>query len=216
MSELAFKDLSPLKGNALEISKYIDKHLAPNKRNPRNIVELARNPKSLIHKYFTWDDSVAAEKFRRLQASNLINVIIEVQTNEKRYLNVKVVDVVGRTYMTSDEVKAQPYLCRQMLDKCLGSLLHIESQYKNFAGAEAAFGRVFAEIRILKKEGIKYEEIKDRGTRKNTNQRSESSENNSQTSRNKADISKQPNGISRGIGAKQGKKIPGIRTSKAV
>lgn len=36
------------------------------------VVDAARLASSPLHRYFTWDDSVAAAQFRRLQAGNLI------------------------------------------------------------------------------------------------------------------------------------------------
>jgi hypothetical protein len=45
---------------------------------PKQIVDYARPKTSLLHKYFEWDDTEAAEKYRLYQARNLINVVVEV------------------------------------------------------------------------------------------------------------------------------------------
>lgn len=39
---------------------------------PRNIVEHARDPQCPLHRFFDWDDTSAAEKWRLEQAGNLI------------------------------------------------------------------------------------------------------------------------------------------------
>lgn len=42
---------------------------------PNDVLEAARNPRSPIHRYFDWDDTSAAEKYRLHQARNLVNSI---------------------------------------------------------------------------------------------------------------------------------------------
>lgn len=50
--------------------------------NPALILESARNKKSVLHAYFTWDDKKAADKWRLQQASELLRRIeVKVVTN---------------------------------------------------------------------------------------------------------------------------------------
>jgi hypothetical protein len=46
---------------------------------PERIVDHAREPESVLHGYFTWDDSAAAEAFRVQQARHLLRSIVVVQ-----------------------------------------------------------------------------------------------------------------------------------------
>jgi|694.fasta_scaffold121518_1 hypothetical protein len=46
---------------------------------PERIVDHAREPESVLHGYFTWDDSTAAEAFRVQQARHLLRSIVVVQ-----------------------------------------------------------------------------------------------------------------------------------------
>lgn len=50
-----------------------------------DVVEEARPCDNLLHKYFEWDDTEAARKWRLVQARNLINVCVEIipNTNDK-------------------------------------------------------------------------------------------------------------------------------------
>lgn len=41
-----------------------------------DVVESARNPQSILHSRFQWDDSVAAEHYRLFQARQLIRVVV--------------------------------------------------------------------------------------------------------------------------------------------
>lgn len=60
---------------------------------PESIVERAKSTRSPLHKFFEWDDTEAAQKYRVFQARNLIR---EIQITEKSgapeaaYVNVQV------------------------------------------------------------------------------------------------------------------------------
>lgn len=58
--------------------------------NPEMVVEEARPPDSPLHPYFDWDDSVAAEKWRREQAHQLIiRCRVTITAGEGRTLKVR-------------------------------------------------------------------------------------------------------------------------------
>lgn len=64
---------------------------------PLAVLERARNENSALHRYFEWDDGVAAEKYRLKQAATLIRVIC-VQSEDglaspvRAFVNVRSVD----------------------------------------------------------------------------------------------------------------------------
>ena len=49
------------------------------KITPQNVVDMARNEDSVIHNDFEWDDSIAGEKFRCIQASDMIRSFVLVR-----------------------------------------------------------------------------------------------------------------------------------------
>lgn len=53
--------------------------------NPKDVVDFARKSSTALHKYFEWDDSKAAEKYRLRQATHIIqvSVIVSEETGEK-------------------------------------------------------------------------------------------------------------------------------------
>jgi len=54
---------------------------------PSRVVDVARSPLNPLHKYFEWDDAVAAEKYRQDQARELIRCVhIEVTTENVTYV----------------------------------------------------------------------------------------------------------------------------------
>lgn len=69
---------------------------------PQAVLQTAKNPKSCLHKYFDWDDTEAARKWREAQAYNLIlRVKVTIETPEQKtiqvraFVNVKKVDSDG-------------------------------------------------------------------------------------------------------------------------
>ena len=58
---------------------------------PKNVVDLARSKDNLLHKIFEWDDTIAGEKYRKIQAGRLItNLQIKViSDNEEKPKKVR-------------------------------------------------------------------------------------------------------------------------------
>lgn len=50
---------------------------------PENVLEVARNPKSEIHNDFEWDDSVAGERYRLIQARKMIQCFVIERKKDK-------------------------------------------------------------------------------------------------------------------------------------
>lgn len=60
--------------------------------SPEQIVEAAREEGTELHKCFTWDDTVAAENWRRHQARVLVaQLVIKTETADKEPVAVRVI-----------------------------------------------------------------------------------------------------------------------------
>ena len=58
--------------------------------NPTTLLQEAEKPTSILHQYFTWDDTEAARKWREVQAYYLIRrVKVTVQTPDKKELTIR-------------------------------------------------------------------------------------------------------------------------------
>lgn len=67
--------------------------------SPADIVEAAKDKNSELHKCFTWNDTVAAEKWRKQEARVLTaNLVIKVETSDKKTVNVRVVESTSTGY----------------------------------------------------------------------------------------------------------------------
>ena len=60
--------------------------------SPEQIVEAAKNKNSELHKCFTWDNTVAAENWRKHQARMLVaQLVIKTETTDKEPVAVRVI-----------------------------------------------------------------------------------------------------------------------------
>jgi len=73
---------------------------------PQLMIESARNAKHPLHRYFEWDDSVAAQKFRLAQAQSLI-----MGSKYVAVLNSKATDPVNdQLVISAHQVQVRKYL----------------------------------------------------------------------------------------------------------
>lgn len=73
--EVIWKFESLYKADANEAYKEINKL---EKITPQNVVDMARDEKSVIHEDFEWNDEIAGEKYRVIQAQEMIRSFIVV------------------------------------------------------------------------------------------------------------------------------------------
>lgn len=68
---------------------------------PSDVVELARDENTALHDLFTWDDSIAAEKYREHEAGCIIRNIVVVEKDDSDDNNDGVITV--RAIMSTNE-----------------------------------------------------------------------------------------------------------------
>lgn len=58
--------------------------------SPSQVVEFARDPNTALHTVFEWDDTVAAQRFREVQAAHYIRAVVKtLPTRNDRVLEVR-------------------------------------------------------------------------------------------------------------------------------
>lgn len=63
----------------------------------KSVLEMAKNPESILHKYFDWSDTSAANKYRLIQAAELIRCVrIESECVETEVRCVQYVSTPGK------------------------------------------------------------------------------------------------------------------------
>lgn len=136
---------SPIpKADVQKVGEYIRAKLGE-EVSPHDLLEDARKKKSPLHKYFEWDDTVAAEKWRLHYARNIINhidveVIVEGKpTTQPAYIsfssNKKDEDVEegGFTYVSIEKVLREPDLFERHRAKLLRELRSLRNRYEDFS-----------------------------------------------------------------------------------
>lgn len=89
---------------------------------PEQVVEHARNPNSILHRLFEWDDTKAAAQFRSEQARNMLrSLVYEVEiipgkVEEMRY-TVNVMQNGQNGYVAIESALASADLSRQVIDE---------------------------------------------------------------------------------------------------
>ena len=108
--------------------------------SPDAVVEAARDPRSALHRFFTWDDSAAAEMYRKVQARQLIRTVVVREHNEPalHYVNVKVKVAGGaqrRGYVDRDRIIADDDLFEQVIADVRARIVAQQNKLESFERA---------------------------------------------------------------------------------
>ncbi len=130
-----------LKKDTQKVGEELESIKSKENLTPFNIVERARNKKSILNKYFEWDDSEAAEKYRLQQARNIVNHVIEIvvikgnRVEEKAYFNV-ITKNKESTYVSLTEVIKTPEYKKQLLREMETTMENLIKIIKLFSSME--------------------------------------------------------------------------------
>jgi len=150
-----------VKGDPQEIGECISR--LKNKAGevpPAKIVSAARDPKSPLHREFTWDDTEAARLFRLEQARSLLRSIVvevtehDVVTYEPGWVNLRSGGQETRPYEDFDSVMRDPEKRAQLLLLVLSQFRALRQKYARLtelAKVYEALDKVAAEIHPKKK-----------------------------------------------------------------
>lgn len=136
MKRYKFRDNSPYKNeNAQEVGEFLEKSFKNEMPSRKEVLELAKNPKSVIHKYFDWDDKTAAQKYRLNQAGSLIAALyIEMADgNEMRaYEKVFIQELDESHYCSIGKVSESEDLISQVIDSAKRELVYWKTKYETY------------------------------------------------------------------------------------
>lgn len=109
---------------------------------PSDVVEFARDENTALHNLFTWDDSVAAERYREHEAGCIIRniVIVEKEKTNDDKDNVVVVRAImstnerTRKYTTVQNVVTNKDSYARLLAAALAELTAFKKKYETLSG----------------------------------------------------------------------------------
>ena len=118
---------------------------------PVFVLEYARDPKTTLHKHFTWDDTEAAEKWRLHQAEDIIRhvhvtIIHEGKKEQTRAYTSLITDRPTNTYRATCEVIADKELRKQWILTARWELEAFQKKYEkrlrvDLSGVTEAFDK---------------------------------------------------------------------------
>ena len=117
---------------------------------PRAVVEYARNPKTEIHKCFTWDNTEAAEQYRIGQARQLLRLCITIlpgtETPTRAYVSLtQDRETPDRCYRTITSVMASEDWTENLLADAMKDMQRFRTKYhmlKKLSGVFDAMDQV--------------------------------------------------------------------------
>jgi len=100
-----------------------------------DVVDFARNDKTALHAKFDWDDGEAAEKWRLMQARQVIRVHVKIYPREKQQVRAYVSMVADRKkgggYRSTEEVLRIQELREQLLYQAHREMKAFVSRYEH-------------------------------------------------------------------------------------
>lgn len=112
---------------------------------PQNVVNLARDEKSVIHNDFEWNDEIAGEKYRNIQAGEMIrNFVIETKSEEKVTPRAFQITTVTNVYKPIEFFLKNEDEYRSLLKRALAELQGFKARYSSLVELEDVFNAIDA------------------------------------------------------------------------
>lgn len=113
---------------------------------PAQIVEKAKDESTELHKCFTWDDAIAADKWRLQEARTIVRLLVKVSEDEQDPEPVRLLYKVSKEYDTG--YKAVTLILRnddeykELLRQAKAELQAFRRKYKTLTELEAIFDEI--------------------------------------------------------------------------
>jgi len=107
---------------------------------PQNVVDLARNENSVIHNDFEWNDTVAGEKYRNIQAREMIrNFVIVKEEKEAEPVRALQISTTVNEYKPVEIILRNEDEYQSLLRRALGELEAFKRRYQTLTELEPIF-----------------------------------------------------------------------------
>lgn len=136
MKKYKFKNTLGLRNdNAQALGEFLEAKFPDGRPNAHKLVEVAKDPESIAHKYFDWDDKSAADKWRVHQARKLINALyIEIGNTEVRaYESVYLTELNSKDYTDIDQISKDESLVEQVVEAARKELIYWKLKYQKYS-----------------------------------------------------------------------------------
>lgn len=113
------------------------------KLNAQDVVEESRPKEAVLHNCFEWDDSVAAEKYRKSQAQEIIKqIVVTTEAAETLHSEVRAFVSISREYHPIEVVVQKPNMMELMLRDALKELRSFQNKYETLSCLKPVFDAI--------------------------------------------------------------------------
>lgn len=112
---------------------------------PAQIVEESRNETAPLHSCFEWNDDVAAQKYREVQACNIIRAIVTVkESQDGKQVPVRAFVSVKQNYEPLSVVVVDEEKMAVLMKQALADLAAFRRKYNDLAALKPVFEAIDA------------------------------------------------------------------------
>lgn len=115
----------------------------PDVVTPENVLKVAKDPNTELHKNFEWDDTVAANKYRLQQARMLITMLV-VKTEKVEAYKPRVFQASSErnVYQKATFFMQNKDEHEKLIERAKCELIAIENRYKEIVELEEVFDAI--------------------------------------------------------------------------
>lgn len=114
---------------------------------PENVLDKARDDSTELHKCFEWDNSIAGEKYRLIQARDVIrHFVVEYKKDEEEPQKIRTYQISTTTnqYKPTRVILQNPDEYSALLERAKDELRDIQRRYNTLAELEEVFAAIDA------------------------------------------------------------------------
>lgn len=121
---------------------------------PADVVEQARSENSALHRYFEWDDTEAAQRYREQQARGVIRAVVRFMPNAsghpvsvRAYVSLPADREARAGYRAVADVMDDEQLAAQALQSFEADVLRLQAKYAVYAAIRPALAEAVGAMR---------------------------------------------------------------------
>lgn len=119
--------------------------IGDNQIAPQEMVDMARDENSELHKCFEWNDTIAAEKYRLQQARTILAMLVfRPQKEEEQSVRVFSLTSEKSTYQPTKQFLVQADEYQDLLKRALAELEAFKRKYSTLSELEEVFRAIEA------------------------------------------------------------------------
>ena len=114
-------------------------------KTPQNIVDYAEaHPKSELHKCFTWDDTKAANEWRKFEARQVVRLLVFEDESEEEPTKIRVLQKTAEAYKPVTQIIRNEDEYRELLARAKAELASFKERYKTLVELESVLEAIDA------------------------------------------------------------------------